>query len=333
MSSLTQCTTCHTVFHIKKSDLIRSGGHAKCGVCGMVFNALEAQIVMDAPAASEVLDQAPVAENIRDDSPSSISVSSTVQTGAEMTDTASLMRTEHPAIPDQAVISDQPPIEAPLSTETDTSEREAEDIAPSTFEFNERMDVTHWPSVADSASTSEVNERVDVTNAIGIKPKRHGAWFGAISAVLILVLFGQITWHFRDPIVEYQPELMPILNQLCTSSHCGNALSHDIDALKISSSVFSGDKDHDHLFHVQLSILNQSGLPVAFPAISISLKNESEETISRKTIYPMDYLKLEKTLSHGIPAQKEWPITLNLTATSNGVSNYKILLFYPAQPD
>jgi len=331
VSSLTQCTTCHTVFHIQKSDLIRSGGHAKCGVCGMVFNALEAQIVMDAPAASEVLDQGPITENIHDDSPSSISVGSTAETDSGMTETASLTDAEHPPIPDQGVISDQPPIEEPLSTGMGMSEQGSEDIASSTPEFIERVDVTHRPSVADSAS--EFNERVDVTDAIGIKPKRHGAWFGAISAALILVLCGQITWYFRDTIVEYHPELMPILNQLCTSIHCGNTLSHDIDALKISSSVFSGDKDHDHLFHVQLSILNQSGLPVAFPAISISLKNESEETISRKTIYPMDYLKLEKTLSHGIPAQKEWPITLNLTVTSNGVSNYKMLLFYPAQPD
>ncbi len=278
----------------------------------MVFNALEAQIVMDAPAVSEVLDTHLATENINDESTSTHPVGDTAQTDAEMTETASLTLAEHPAIPDQEVVSDQPSIEETFPAELDTSEHKSEDIRPSTSEFD---------------------EKVDVTDAIGIKPKHRGAWTGVISAALILALCGQITWHFRDTIVEYHPELMPLLNQLCTSVHCGNTLSHNIDALKISSSVFSGDKDHDHLFHVQLSILNQSGLPVAFPAISISLKNESEETISRKTIYPMDYLKLEKTLHHGIPAQKEWPITLDLTTSSNGVSNYKMVLFYPAQTD
>lgn len=313
MSSLTQCTACHTVFHIEKSDLIRSGGHAKCGVCGMVFNALEAQIVMAAPAASEVQDSDLTTENINDESTSTLPVGDTAQTDPEMTETASFTQAEHPAIPDhEEAVSDQLPSEEAPPPELDTSEHKSEDIAP---------------------FTPEPGEKVGVTDAIGIKPKHRGAWAGVISAALILALCGQITWHFRDTIVEYHPELMPLLNQLCTSVHCGDTLSHDIDALKISSSVFSGDKDHDHLFHVQLSILNQSSIPVAFPAISISLKNESEETISRKTIYPMDYLKLEKTLHHGIPAQKEWPITLNLTASSNGVSNYKMVLFYPAQAD
>lgn len=312
MSILTQCTTCHTVFRVEKSDLDRSGGHAKCGVCGMVFNALEAKMHLASPErGAEHNHPQPLSTPDND----SIDQTANVEAEAEAASFAqAALETDVEAETiTLATITEHAPHEEQSTPVNHTAENLAgdntsEDIAP---------------------STSQQDTKLEVATSISFKPKRNNAWYIATSATLMLVLCGQIIWHFHDELAINYPALKPIYHQLCAVADCDNLLAHDIDALKISSSVFSGDKLHDHLFHVQLSVLNQSDLPMAFPAISLTLKNDAEEIISTRTIYPMDYLKIKNTLEHGIPAQQEWPINLNLTTNSQGASNYKMVLFYP----
>jgi predicted Zn finger-like uncharacterized protein len=310
VSILTQCTTCHTVFRIEKSDLDRSGGHAKCGVCGMVFNALEAKMLLASPARG--------AENNHPQPLSTPDNDSFDQTADVEAEAASFAQAELAT----GVVAET----IPRDTITEHAPHEEQSTPVNHTGENLAGDNT---SEAISTATPQHDAKPEFATSISFKPKRNNAWYVATSATLMLILGGQIIWHFHGELAINYPALKPVYHQLCAAADCDNLLAHDIDALKISSSVFSGDKVHDHLFHVQLSVLNQSDLPMAFPAISLTLKNDAEEIISTKTIYPMDYLKIRNTLEHGIPAQQEWPINLNLTTNSQGASNYKMVLFYP----
>lgn len=187
----------------------------------------------------------------------------------------------------------------------------------------------HLPEIND-ASLGTVTSTLD-NSPISFKQHstRHTILFAVISIGLLLLGVGQVIWQEKDIIAVSYPMLRSPLDDLCAQLNCHIALPHDINALKISSSEFSADKNNPQLFHLYLTVSNLSGLPTAYPSFSVDLENDAGELLSRKIISPLDYLSIQNSLIHGIAAKQDWNISLSLNAANLNVSNYKVLLFYP----
>ncbi len=284
VSILTQCPICHTVFRVDVRGLAPSLGHAKCGVCGMVFNAVESH-------QPEIRIQ-----------PKSLSHTPRYQVKLD----ADLTWMGTP-------FADQVHAHASHDDSPTTVMVEA---APAPMPAA--------PSAPSPAATAELETPT-------FKPLRHShaGWIAALNLLLVFALATQLVVFYRNPLSARVPLLAPVLSALCQLNLCRIELPRDIDAVKIVSSEFNSDAQDPTLLHVQLSIGSTADYPLAFPAISLTLENDSGELIARKTIYPEDYLEMPETLASGLPAQGEWPLAVTLNTGKNNISNYKLQLFYP----
>lgn len=155
---------------------------------------------------------------------------------------------------------------------------------------------------------------------------RMRALFWFVLAALSLTLVLQVLISERNWLAARQPALAPALRGLCSVFNCRVGPYQHIDAIVIDNSGFSRAADGSFLFHYTLR--NQANLPVATPALELTLTDMQERTLVRRVLGVH-----ELGAPASIPARGEFSgartITLSTTANPSAVTGYKLLAFYP----
>ncbi|MBR6975836.1 MAG: zinc-ribbon domain-containing protein [Ottowia sp.] len=149
-------------------------------------------------------------------------------------------------------------------------------------------------------------------------------WF--VLAALALTLVLQMLISERNWLAARQPALAPALRGLCGVFNCSVGPYQHIDAIVIDNSGFSRAADGSFLFHYTLR--NQAGLPVATPALELTLTDAHERPLVRRVVTVRE---LGAPVS--IPARGEYSgartLRLSTTANPSAVTGYKLVAFYP----
>ena len=149
-------------------------------------------------------------------------------------------------------------------------------------------------------------------------------WF--VLAALMLTLVLQVLMSERNWLAARQPALAPALRGLCGIFNCSVGPYQHIDAIIIDNSGFSRAEDGSFQFHYTLR--NQADLPVATPALELTLTDAQERPLVRRVISAQE---LGAPVS--IAARGEFSgartITLSTTANPSAVTGYKLVAFYP----
>lgn len=145
-------------------------------------------------------------------------------------------------------------------------------------------------------------------------------------AALTLTLVLQVLISERNWLAARQPALAPALRGLCSVFNCRVGPYQHIDAIVIDNSGFSRAEDGSFLFHYTLR--NHAGLPVATPALELTLTDAQERALVRRVISVQ-----ELGAPASIAARGEYSgarsITLGSAANPSAVTGYKLLAFYP----
>lgn len=145
-------------------------------------------------------------------------------------------------------------------------------------------------------------------------------------AALTLTLVLQVLISERNWLAARQPALAPALRGLCSVFNYRVEPYQHIDAIVIDNSGFSRAEDGSFLFHYTLR--NHAGLPVATPALELTLTDAQERALVRRVISVQ-----ELGAPASIAARGEYSgarsITLGSAANPSAVTGYKLLAFYP----
>jgi hypothetical protein len=148
-----------------------------------------------------------------------------------------------------------------------------------------------------------------------------------IALLLVLALAGQWAWRQRDYLALAYPQLRPSLEKSCLVLGCKLGTWHDIDAIKVEASAFK--KVQDQQFRVNINLRNAAALPVATPAVLLSLTNADGQTLVRRVFSPAD-LGLPSSI---LAPREEYIGNALVDVTDNELSNaivdYQVLVFYP----
>ncbi len=149
----------------------------------------------------------------------------------------------------------------------------------------------------------------------------------AVLAVLLGGLLGaQWAVHERDALAASHPELAPLLTQLCAPLGCELGPVRRIDAVVIDSSTLARRLGNFYAFDVVIK--NTASIPVAVPALELSLTDTRDSVIARR-VFLQNELPGAPAL---LPAQGSLPLNLRLSITDAGavsMAGYRVLVFYP----
>ena len=149
------------------------------------------------------------------------------------------------------------------------------------------------------------------------------------------LLFFQVVFSQRNHIAAANPALTSSFESVCQAVGCKIEPFRNIDAFKIDSSSFQkatsavGESPSAEVFALKLNLKNTSDIPLAIPAVELTLTEAGDKPVLRRVLLAKDLGFNGATLA----ANGDWAGEMKLAVTSNPamppVSGYRILLFYP----
>lgn len=144
--------------------------------------------------------------------------------------------------------------------------------------------------------------------------------------VLAAVLAGQWALHHRDRLAAWRPDLQPLLQQVCGHLGCTVAPVRRIDAIVIDSTALV--RRLGNFYSFDLVLKNTASLPLAVPALELTLTDVGGAVIARRVFLPDEWPDAPPLL----PARDSVTVNFRLSLTLNEatpMAGYGALLFYP----
>lgn len=138
-------------------------------------------------------------------------------------------------------------------------------------------------------------------------------------------LAGQVMWGQRDALAVQHPSLAPTLQALCAMAGCELQPRRQIGDVVIGSSGFR-QLPRSGQYQWSLSLENRSDLPVAMPAVELTLTDAQDRLLLRRVIRLDQFGAPAQIEGHG-----EWSVTapVEVQGLEAAVAGYRALVFYP----
>jgi predicted Zn finger-like uncharacterized protein len=163
--------------------------------------------------------------------------------------------------------------------------------------------------------------------------KRRARNWSVLEAVaiplLLLLLLGQVVFHFRDGIVARWPPMRPTLTQLCQFAGCSIRPLNDVSALSIDASDLQADPAHRGLLILTATIRNRAAWPLAYPDLELTLTDAQDQVVVRRALGPAEYAGGTVDLAAGMAPNSEIGVKLFIDASATNQAGYRLYLFYP----
>jgi predicted Zn finger-like uncharacterized protein len=149
----------------------------------------------------------------------------------------------------------------------------------------------------------------------------------AVFAAILLVV--QVLHQERDLIAARQPSLRPALAAFCGLTGCELSAPKQIGDITIDGASFAREKSGD-AYRLNFTLRNGAPLPLAMPAIELSLLDTQERAVVRRVLMPAEF-----GAPSVLPARAERAASLPLALTGPEaaalppVAGFHLLAFYP----
>jgi len=144
---------------------------------------------------------------------------------------------------------------------------------------------------------------------------------------LLISLLVQIAVQERDRWAAYEPASSPVLEAVCEVVGCSVSPLRNIEAVVIDSSSFT--KVRSDVYRLNIALKNNGPVALAPPALELTLTDMQDQSLIRRVLKPQDIGFKVATLAPGAEFSATLPISVKTTASSERISGYRLLAFYP----
>ena len=145
----------------------------------------------------------------------------------------------------------------------------------------------------------------------------------------MLLLTVQVLHHEHDAIAARQPGLRPLLARVCAVTGCQLSALRQIGDVTIDGAAFVREKVGDG-YRLSFTLRNAASVPLAMPAIELSLLDTQEQAVVRRVLLPADFGAPAELAARG---ERVASMLLALDATQAAslppVAGYRLVAFYP----
>lgn len=140
----------------------------------------------------------------------------------------------------------------------------------------------------------------------------------------LVLLAAQVAVQERNDLAARIPALRPGLQALCSQWGCALSSRRDIAAVEVDSSSFQKLRGDEYQFSLVLK--NRSAIPVAMPAVELTLTDAADQPVLRRVLLPKHW-----NAPSELAAQGEWSVsrTLMLSPAGARITGYRVVAFYP----
>jgi predicted Zn finger-like uncharacterized protein len=328
MSNITQCPHCKTRFRIQPEQLEARRGLVCCGRCQHAFNARSN--LMGQPEALAVA-PTPVPES-SEQIPLGVSTEATVvEPEALAAELMPAVETASPAATPDKTLSPEPSSPAAGLEQTAPVEAMAESESQTVEPLIEEASIER---VVEPPSSETIENRVGVVSISGeflqpTSPARREWLIIAAVVILALLLLAQLVYAFRVELAARMPGVRPALEGYCRLLKCEIPLPRQAELLSLESSGLEASPEGDKWVVLTAVVRNRAAYVQACPELLLTLTDQSDTPLVRKTFRPEEYLPAERRAGARLESGEDLDIRLELELQDVKPVGYRLLLYYP----
>jgi predicted Zn finger-like uncharacterized protein len=149
-----------------------------------------------------------------------------------------------------------------------------------------------------------------------------------VALVLFVVLLAQLAWWQRETVMVYAPGSRMLFAQVCEHLGCTFAPPRDIDGLQVEPSDLR-QVDGPHKLELRMPLHNRFNVPLAYPAVELTLLDEHNNIAVRRVLWPQDYVKPGTQISAGLAPRTTETMFVRLDTGTATATNFRVQIFYP----
>ena len=342
MGLITRCPACGTMFKVVADQLRISEGWVRCGHCAEIFDAtadlrdesrLElpgtaerqgsaaeaATVAVAAPAAAAQPrpSEYPTSEYPGSEYPGSEYPSSV---HSEVGDSALQGSPDPVEIEEEARVLREDPLDQPFELRR-ADAGDVEQAGPHGFSRPMPLEPEPQAELEDLSFVRQARRR-----EFWRRPLVRAMLFLALLA-LLAALAAQVAFQDRDRLAAAYPQLRPALARMCDALGCRIGPPRLIDSVGIETSSFN--KLRGDTYRLNVTLRNQAAIPVAMPALELTLTDAQDQPVLRRVIQPGEFAGAAASLAAAADWSTTVGVTLHAGAAGSRIAGYRLLAFYP----
>ena len=163
----------------------------------------------------------------------------------------------------------------------------------------------------------------------GPVPARTGPITWITFLLLLIVLAGQIAFHYRGEVALLLPEIKPQLQALCDAFGCNLPLPRRAGLMSIESSDLQAAPESPAVMVLSATLRNRAAFTQSYPSLELTLTDTQDRPLARRVLSPPDYLGRAANTDAAFAANSELPVKVFIEAASLEAAGYRLYLFYP----
>jgi len=326
----TTCPHCASVFRLGVDQLDAAQGWVQCSVCGGAFDA-RLSLLMEDGSPVPAVEPEPV------EAPPPPTIASQADSGMEEQDkqTAQGSAADLSAVTPQGITQREAPPDLPSIILIDPDMEVSDDPGPlpQIHAYPSYSTADAYPPAPAVYASTPPTARIEYadtgpgTARIQTTPRRSRTWAWTLASVLLLVLLlAQTTYFLRDNLVSRLPQTRPALEQACSALGCILSLPKNLALLQIIGSDLQTEASGR--LKLTLTLGNRSGQVQAWPVLVLTLTDQRNRPLARRSFAPSEYLGDTRRIAAGIPPRSEQPLNLPLNVRNLAPMGFDLELTY-----
>jgi predicted Zn finger-like uncharacterized protein len=325
VSFRTTCPACASVFRLGADQLDAAQGWVQCSVCGAAFDAQPSLMMED--GSPLVTEPEPETESEPAAAPQPSAFPFTKHNPDEVR--AIEQATLEAAIP-SGITQRESALELPSIILIDPDIPVPDDLGPLP-QFEPEPEPPAAPvftaTEPPAARIEYAPQQPDIVPVSLSAPRRLKPWVWGLSSVLLLiVLLAQTSYFLRDSLVARWPQMRPTLEQACTALGCSLSLPQNLAQLQILGTDLQTETPNR--LKLVLTLGNRADQAQAWPVLVLTLTDQRERPLARRSFAPSEYLADPQRIAAGIPPRSEQPLSLPLTVRDVAPMGFDLKLTY-----
>ncbi|MEC5398132.1 DUF3426 domain-containing protein [Uliginosibacterium sp. H1] len=153
-------------------------------------------------------------------------------------------------------------------------------------------------------------------------------WALGILVLGLLVLL-QATYMFRTEIARAQPDLRPLLEDLCGAVGCSVPYPHDSDAIAVEATDLNPEPGNPGHYRLVVTLRNKADYAQQWPHIELTLTDRFDRALARKVFAPREWLPAQQKGQAAFEAGGEITADVPLAARELPASGFRVYVFHP----
>ena len=160
----------------------------------------------------------------------------------------------------------------------------------------------------------------------------HTRIWALLAILAFLALAGQIVYRYRAEVAAMLPATRMPLAFVCERLGCEVPLPRRPELMSIDSSELQADARREGLISLNAVIHNRAAFAQDYPALELTLTDESDRPVLRRVLRPSDYLdgRARELAGQGIAPGSETSVRVFLDTSRARATGYRLYLFYPS---